>query len=99
MTRLQKVKELTNVMVNLKNYSVKLMLFLIMDSDIPKRYTVKSLMGMTGLPSGIVQKAIKELEENDLLFRKYVGEGKSLKYAPEFIIFPNNFQDKVECST
>jgi len=88
-SKMDMVEKLTENMATLKNHTVKLMLFLIVDNHgKPQRYTIRQFMDATKLPSESVQKAIRELEARNLIRKKYVGQGSRKKFAPEFILFP-----------
>ena len=89
MSKFEMIEMLNEEMIDFRNYTVKLMLFLIMDSEEePKRYSLQKIMDATGLPSGTLQKGIVELENAQFIRKQYVGVGKKLKNAPLFILFP-----------
>ena len=89
---------LFDYMKELKNYTFKLLFFLIYNNNETnnQRYTLQSLMVLTGLPSSTLQKGIKELEEKNILHRNFVGVGSKVKNAPEFILNLNSCQYTVE---
>lgn len=85
MNKIDKLVIAQQYLPDLKNYSLKLLVHLIMHDEIEgRRYTQQILKDETGLASNSIQKGIKELEDKGLLKREYVGKGSRIKNCPKF---------------
>jgi hypothetical protein len=95
MNKIDMLNELYALMPELKNYSFKFLYFLIYNNrKSTNRYTHSMLIEYTGMSSSMIQLATEQLEDLNVLVKESVGD-KNI--APDFKIFPDNYQRRVEC--